>query len=218
MKPALLLLFATATRLLAMAGTDQLVGEYDPIQPNPQWPKGLHAVLLDPARKVGWASWFSELPNDAQQYAFAVRTNTDAQRLIDTLAKVETRQRVVILDPGRGPRGCGNWQANAAGREWGAVLWFGNQAILAEWFKRLPVRQDGQRHFGDSVITKAPEAAPPTLTLYLGTAILDPATLKIPAGITLEIHQSSSWPGHDYEKAVEKLAALAATQKSSSKK
>ncbi len=218
MKPVLLLLLATATHLLAMAGTDQLVGEYDPIPPRPDWPKGLHEVLLDPARKVGWNSWFSECPNDLQEYAFAVRTNADAQRLIDTLAKVEAPRRIVVLDPGRGPHGLGNWQANAAGREWGAVLCFGNQAILVEWFKRLPIRPDGQRHFGDSVVTKAPEPAPPTLTLYLGTATLDPAALKIPAGITLEIHKSSSWPGHDYAEAVEKLTTLATTRGSSSKK
>jgi hypothetical protein len=212
-RPLLLLLFAGVARLLAMAGTDQLVGEYDAIQKRDHWAKGIHELLLDPARKVGWQSWFTELPNDIEQYAFAVRTTADAQRLIDLLAKVQTASRVVVLDPGHGPRGLGGWHPKAQGREWGAQISFGNEAILRRWFENLRPDRDGKKRFGNSVVERAPAPAPPTLTVYLGTANIDPAALTFPKGISVEIKKSSQWPGRDYEKQVEKLEALAASRK-----
>jgi hypothetical protein len=212
MKTLLLLILAGAARVLAMSGTDQLVGEYDPIEKRPHWPKGVYQLLLDPARKVGWKSWFSECPNDVEQYAFAARTTADAQRLIDALAKVDTKRRVVVLDPGHGPKGLGQWQPRAKGREWGAQLSFGNDAALRRWYERLKIGKDGHRHFGVSVLEKAPEAMPPTITFYLGTATIDPAALGIPKNISVEIRKSSQWPGRDYERQVEKLQALEAAR------
>src|SRR5262245_11253318 len=153
-----LILLAGVAGLMAMSGTDRLVGEYDVIQKRPEWAKGVYELLLDPSRKVGWQSWFSECPNDMEQYAFAVRTNADAQRLIDALAKVETKRRVVVLNAGRGPRGLGDWQDKAEGREWGAELAFGNDAVLKQWFQRIRPDKDGKRRFGPQVIEKAPEA------------------------------------------------------------
>jgi hypothetical protein len=208
----LAMLLAGTARLLAWAGTDQLVGEYDAIQKRDHWAKGIHELLLDPSRKVGWQSWFTELPNDLEQYAFAVRTTADAQRLINLLAKVEAGNRTVVLDPGRGPRGLGNWQDKAEGREWGAELSFGNEATLRRWFDRLRPDPDGKKRFGKSVVESAPRPAPPTLTLHLGTASIDPAALAFPRNVTVEIRKSSQWPGRDYEQQVEKLNALAASR------
>jgi len=218
MKPLLFLLFASATPVLAMSGTDQLVGEYAPIeQAKPGWAKGLYEMLLDPARKVGWCSWFSECPNDLEQYAFAVRTTADAQRLLNALAKVEGPQRLVELDPGRGPRGLGDWQPKAEGREWGAVLMVGNERVLLEWYGRLKTNAEGKKQFGAQVFEKPPQACPPTLRLYLGTATIDPAALVIPKGVTVRVIDSSSWPGKDYEKMVETLKALQTAQKTEKK-
>ena len=211
MKTLLFLLLVGAVALRAMSGTDRLVGEYDAIEAKPGWPAGLLALLQDPARKVGWNSWFSECPNDLEQYAFAVRTTADAQRLLEALGKVEGTKRTVVLDPGRGPRGYGEWQQNAEGREWGAVLMFGNEGVLQKWFQRLPVGADGKRHFGVHTYEKAPTASPPILTIYLGTASVEPAALVVPKGVTLVVAKTSSWPGKDYEKMVEKLAAFAET-------
>ncbi len=217
MKALLLLFFAAATRVLAMAGTDQLVGEYEPIEKKQGWPAGMFEVLLDPARKVGWHPWFSECPNDVEFYAFAVRTTADAQRLIDLLAKVKTGQRMVVLDPGHGPRGLGEWRPNAQGREWGAQLSFGNPQVLKQWYERLPVGKDGKRRFGVHVYDKEPNAATPTLTIYLGTANMEPAELKIPKGVVAGGIPSSNWPGRDYEKQVEKLKAWEAARKNAGK-
>jgi hypothetical protein len=208
MHRSLLLLLAAATRVLAAAGTDPLVGEYGVIEKRPDWPKGMYEMLLDPSRKVGWNSWFSECPNDLSQYAFAARTNADAQRLIDALAKVEAKRRVVVLNPGRGPHGLGDWGPKAEGREWGAEVAFGNAAVLKRWFEWIAPDKDGKRRFGSQVIAGPPEPCPPTLTIYLGTANIEPADLVIPKGVMLEIQTSSPWPGKDYEKQVEKLKAL----------
>lgn len=214
----LAMLLAGTARLLAMAGTDQLVGEYDPIQKNDQWAKGIHELLLDPSRKVGWRSWFTELPNDMEQYAFAVRTTADAQRLIDLLARVQTDRRLVVLDPGHGPRGLGHWNPKAEGREWGAQLSFGNEAILRRWFDNLKADPDGKKRFGKTVMETLHPAAPPTLSIYLGTATVDPAALTFPRNVTVEIKTSSQWPGRDYEQQVEKLNALAASRTPKAKK
>jgi hypothetical protein len=208
----LTMLLAGSARLLAMAGTDQLIGEYDAIQKRDHWAKGIHELLLDPSRKVGWQSWFTELPNDLEQYAFAVRTTADAQRLIDLLANVEAAQRLVVLDPGRGPRGLGDWRDKAHGREWGAELSFGDPAALRHWFNQLHVDPDGKRRFGKMIMEAAPAAAPPTLTIHLGTANVDPGALKFPKNVSVEIRKSSQWPGRDYEEQVEKLNALAASR------
>ena len=201
MKGALLGLFASTAMALGMAGTDQLVGEYEPIKERPGWPEGIHAMLLDPARKVGWTSWFSELPNDCEQYAFAVRTTGDAQRLINALAKVAGPKRRVTFNPGRGPRGLGDFRPAAKGREWGAVLRFSNSNTVAQW-KAANAGRDAK--------LGALLEAPTVLEIFLGTANVDPLALKIPAELTVGTMDQSPFPGRDYPAQVQKVKDLKA--------
>src|SRR5688500_17588001 len=101
MKHAVLSWFGFVVSALAWSGTDQLVGEYEALQERSGWPEGIKEVLMDPARKVGWSSWFSELPNDSEQYAFAVRTTKDLQRLLDAFAKIKDPKKRFAINPGR---------------------------------------------------------------------------------------------------------------------
>ena len=196
MKGALLSLLASTAMAFGMAGTDQLVGEYEPIKERPGWPEGVHAMLLDPARKVGWSSWFSGLPNDHERYAFAVRTTADAQRLINALAKVAGPNRRVTFNPGRGPRGLGDFRPAAKGREWGAVLSFSNRNAVAQWNASGKQRQG---KIGPLTV------GPTVLEIYLGTADIDPLALKIPAGLTVGTMDESPFPGRDYPAQVQKV-------------
>jgi hypothetical protein len=195
MKHALLTWLASAATALSMAGTDQLVGEYEPIEERPGWPKGVHEVLLDPTRKVGWRSWFSELPNDGEQYAFAVRTTRDLQRLLDAFAKVDDPKKRFAINPGRGPRGLGDWRPTAKGREWAAVLGFSNRDLVAKYNQRELQRGEPIVHQG----------SPTTLTVYLGSANIDLFSLQLPDKVTIVTAESSPVQGAEYSAQVEKI-------------
>jgi hypothetical protein len=179
----------------AMSGTDQLVGEYDPIQERLGWPKGVLELLQDPTRKVGWNSWFSGQPNDIEHYTFAVRTTQDVQRLIDAFAKIDDRRKRLAFHPGRGPRGLGDFRFNAKGREWGAVLSVSNRDAVAR--ANAPDVQAGKPAVYMS--------SPTVLDIHLGTADINLAELRIPKDLTLAVAESSPIQGKAYPEQVRKI-------------
>jgi hypothetical protein len=203
MKRALLagLVWVTmAVAAAAMSGTDPLVGEYDPIEERLGWPKGVLELLQDPTRKVGWKSWFSGLQNDVENYAFSVRTTSDAQRLIDAFAKIDDRKKRVAFLPGRGPRGLGDFRLNAKGREWGAVLSVSNRDAVA-------------RANAEDVRAGKPAvymASPTVLSIHLGTADVRLEELRIPKDLTLSVAESSPAQGKAYPEQVRQIQAFKA--------
>src|SRR5687767_2304735 len=198
MKRALLAFVASialAAATAAMPGTEQLVGEYDPIQERLGWPKGVFDLLQDPTRKVGWNFWFSGQPNDVEHYAFAVRTTQDVQRLIDAFAKIDDRRKRLAFHPGRGPRGLGDFRFNAKGREWGAVLSVSNRDAVAR--ANAPDVQAGKPAVYMS--------SPTVLDIHLGTADINLAELRIPKDLTLAVAESSPIQGKAYPEQVRKI-------------
>jgi len=193
--PALLASAAMVVAVAAMSGTDQLVGEYDPIQERQGWPKGVLELLQDPTRKVGWNSWFSGQPNDIEHYAFAVRTTRDAQRLIDAFSRIDDQRKRVAFHPGRGPRGLGDFRFNAKGREWGAVLSVSNRDAVAR--ANAPDVQAGKLAVYMS--------SPTVLSIHLGTADVNLAELRIPKDLTLSVMESSPIQGKAYPEQVRKI-------------
>jgi hypothetical protein len=198
MKRAVFAVLASASMVAAaaaMSGTDQLVGEYDPIQEQPGWPRGVLELLQDPTRKVGWNSWFSGQPNDVEHYAFAVRTTQDVQRLLDAFARIDDRRKRVAFDPGRGPRGLGSILFAAKGREWGAVLSVSNRDAVA----RANVK-DVQA--GKPAVYMS---SPTVLSIHLGTADVNLTELRIPKDLTLSVAESSPIQGKAYPEQVRKI-------------
>ena len=200
MKRALLALLASVALAAAMSGTDQLVGEYDPIEERPGWPKGVLELLQDPARKVGWNSWFSELPNDLERYAFAVRTTRDVQRLIDAFARIDDPKKRVAFHPGRGPRGLGDFRPNAKGREWGAVLSVSNRDAIAR-ANAADVKAGKQAVY---------MASSTVLDIHMGAVDLNLEELRIPKDLTLSLTEGSPLQGKDYQAQVRKIQAFKA--------
>jgi hypothetical protein len=191
---------AMVVAVAAMSGTDQLVGEYDPIEERLGWPKGVFELLQDPTRKVGWKSWFSGQQNDTENYVFAVRTTQDVQRLIDAFAKIDDRKKRVAFHPGRGPRGLGDFRFNAKGREWGAVLSVSNRDEVAR--ANAEDVRDGKPAIYMS--------GPTVLSIHLGTADVRLEELRIPKDLTLSVTESSPVQGKAYPEQVRQIQAFKA--------
>src|SRR5262245_22020286 len=88
-----LILFA-ASNLMAAGGTNTIATKGQSVTVSTAWPEGVDAIVNDPTRTSGWNSWFSEWPNDVNQYAFEITTIDDLNRLIEKLSatKSEVRQ------------------------------------------------------------------------------------------------------------------------------
>ena len=71
------------------------------------WPEGVVELVNDRCRTEGWNSWFTEWPNDVNQYGYAVESTADVNRLIGKLAKVESDVLQVHLSFLKEPRGLG---------------------------------------------------------------------------------------------------------------
>lgn len=59
---------------LAAGGTDIVATKSQPAHVAAAWPEGAGELVNDPARTTGWNSWFTEWPNDVNQYGFDIRT------------------------------------------------------------------------------------------------------------------------------------------------
>jgi hypothetical protein len=70
------------TDLLAAGGTSIVASPGQPASVSTGWPEGVGELVNDPARTTGWNSWFTEWPNDVNQYAFEIKTMGDLNRLI----------------------------------------------------------------------------------------------------------------------------------------
>ena len=59
------------------------------------WPKGVGGIVNDDTRTTGWNSFFSEWPNDVQQFAMEVASMDDVNRLVTKLAAVECEEKII---------------------------------------------------------------------------------------------------------------------------
>src|SRR6476620_11318347 len=75
----------------AIAGFSPVASEGQKVEENLQWPAKMIDVVNDPARTVGWNSWFSECPNDVNHYAFVAKSTDDLNRVLKKLAGVDAK-------------------------------------------------------------------------------------------------------------------------------
>lgn len=173
-----LILLATSS-LFAAGGTDVIATKGQPVAESPTWPAGVAAIINDPTRTTGWKDWFSEWPNDVNQYAFEIASTDDLNRLLEKLAATKAEVRQVRLSFLKEPDGLG-WVTSAPkGNNIAAVFSLGDQTRIDEWYKRV------RKPFGKMEFTAAPVAVPPTLTIFVQNKAVNLEQLKIPKGINV---------------------------------
>jgi hypothetical protein len=170
----------------AIAGFSPVAAQGQPLEDNGQWPAKMVDVLNDPARTVGWNFWFSECPNDVNNYAFVAKSTDDLNRILKKLAAVDGKGMTVVLALGK-EFPVGNFAFLKKGNNAAAVLAFGNQATINQWYVHLkePKGEPGVKKFGVNRYTEPPKAMSPTLTIYVENPTVDIEKLSIPAALTV---------------------------------
>lgn len=190
---------------LGIAGYSSVASEGRAVEEELGWPAKIVDLVNDPARTVGWNFWFSECPNDVNHYAFAAKNTDDLNRLIEKLAATKDKGTAVTLALGK-EFPAGGFSFLKPGNGIPAVLAFGNQVRLNEWYSHLKEVEPGVRQFGIHRYTEAPKAMPPSLTIYVEHPAVDLAKLEIPA--ELQVVANLSKEDREQRKNDEALKAI----------
>lgn len=169
----------TGGELLAAGGTSVIASKGQPAYVSEDWPEGVGEIVNDPARTFGWNSWFTEWPNDVNQYAFETATSDDLNRLIAKLAATKSELRQIRLCTLKEPNGLGWVSRVPEGNKIPVIFSVGNQAQIDRWYERV------RKPFGVIEFTAAPVAIPPTLTIFVQNERVKLDELKIPEGISV---------------------------------
>ncbi len=165
--------------LLAAGGTSVIASKGQPAHVSEGWPEGVGEIVNDPARTFGLNSWFTEWPNDVNQYAFEITSTDDLNRLIGKLAAVKSELRQIRLCTLKEPNGLGWVTKVPEGNKIPVIFSVGNQAQIDRWYERV------RKPFGVIEFTAAPVAIPPTLTIFVQNERVKLDELKIPDGISV---------------------------------
>lgn len=183
----------------AMGGTDIIARPGKPVSKEVvqafKWPAGTWEILNDSKRTTGWRSWVNEFTGPST-YGYAVKTQAEAQSLIDRFARIQSDRLIIRLAPGDGARVPGISKTETAC----VTFSIGDQKATNRAFKRiqevkLQNRLDGLSEPGDRLIEKLsfivdtqklPAALPPTLTLYINNELLKLDEFRIPPSIQID--------------------------------
>jgi hypothetical protein len=166
-------------QLFAAGGTTSVATKGNPAAVSADWPAGVGEIVNDPARTSGWNSWFTEWPNDVNQYGFEIATNDDLIRLIHKLASVKSEVRQIRLSHLKEPQTLGWVTSLPKGNNIAVIFSIGDQSRIDEWYKHV------RKPFGTMEFLAAPVAVPPTLTIFVQNDAINLETLQIPKGITV---------------------------------
>ena len=173
--------FSATDQLLAGGGTSVVAIKGRATFVSPTWPEGVGELVNDPLRTSGWNSWFTEWPNDVNQYAFEIKSTDDLNRLITRLAAIKTDLRQIQLSHLKEPNGLGWVTRVPEGNGIPVIFSIGDQARIDEWYKHV------RKPFGVMEFTAAPVAVPPTLTIFVQNDSVKLKELKIPEGIDVSM-------------------------------
>ena len=165
--------------LFAAGGTSIVATAGAPAFVSPSWPDKVGELVNDPARTTGWNSWFTEWPNDVNQYGFQIATMDDVNRLVEKLAAVKAPVRQIRLSPLKEPEGLGWVTRLPKDNRIAVVFSIGDQVRIDEWYKHV------RKPFGVMEFLAAPVAVPPTLTIFVQNDVVNLDKLRIPAGILI---------------------------------
>jgi hypothetical protein len=172
--------FVAPAALLAAAGTDGVATKGSPTPVSASWPVGTAELVNHPLRADGWNSWFTEWPNDVNQYSYDVNSTDDVNKLIEKLAAIKSDLRQIRLCYLKEPQALGWVTRLPEGNKIAVMLSVGDQGRIDQWYK------DVRKPFGVMEFTAAPIAVPPTLTIFVQNDAMKLDDLKIPDGITVE--------------------------------
>jgi hypothetical protein len=167
-------------RVSAAGGTMIVAQKGQPAHISASWPDGVGEIVNDPCRTKGLNSWFSEWPNDVNQYLYEVKTIEDVNRLIQKLAAVKTDLKQLRLSHLKEPRGLGWVTSLPEGNDTSVVFSIGDQSRIDQWFGHV------RKPFGKMEFLAVPVAVPPTITIFVQNNVIDLDGLRIPDGIVVE--------------------------------
>ncbi len=173
------LILGSTTTSFAAGGTSVVASKGQSAYVSKGWPEGAGELANDPARTTGWNDWFSEWPNDVNQYAMEVQSMEDINRLIEKLAAVKAELKQVRLCPLPEPKGLGWVSSVPPGNNIPVMFSIGDQTRMDQWYANV------RKPFGVIEFEDCPVAVPPTLTLFVQNPVIDLSKLKIPAGVTV---------------------------------
>lgn len=177
----LLIVFSLSKPLLGHGGTSVVATKGQPAYVSPHWPDGVGELVNDSSRTSGWNSWFSEWPNDVNQYAYEIQSTEELNRLITKLAAVKADLLQIRLTYLKEPRGLGWVTQIPEGNNIPVIFSIGDQARIDQWYKNV------RKPFGVMEFTAAPVAVPPTLTVFVQNESVKLKELKIPKGISVSM-------------------------------
>lgn len=173
----LALVVASSSQALAAGGTAIVATKGESAYVQETWPKGVAEIVNDPVRTTGWNDWFSEWPNDVNQYALEAQSVEDVNRLIAKLAAVKSDLKVIRLCAMKEPGGFGWLTSLPEGNQIPVMFSIGDQTRLDQWYAHV------RKPFGVMEFEACPIAVPPTLTLFVQNPIIDLQRLVIPKEI-----------------------------------
>lgn len=173
--------FSVTDQLLAAGGTSVVATKGRATYVSTTWPEGVGELANDPLRTSGWNSWFTEWPNDVNQYAFEIKSTDDLNRVIARLVAIKTDLRQIRLSHLTEPNGLGWVTRLPEGNGIPVIFSIGDQARIDEWYKHV------RKPFGVMEFTAAPVAVPPTLTIFVQNESVKLKELKIPEGIDVSM-------------------------------
>ena len=134
------ILAVAASRVCAVGGTAIIATKGQPAPVSAGWPQGTAAIVNDPGRTTGWNDWFSEWPNDVNQYAFEIKNVADVNRLIEKLAAIKSDLREVRLSYLSEPSGLGWVTHLPKGNGFPVIFSVGDQGRINDWYKTVASR------------------------------------------------------------------------------
>ncbi len=168
---------SVADHSFAAGGTWIVAKKGQPAHASPSWLEGASELVNAASRTSGWNSWFSQWPNDGNQYAFEIKSTGDLNLLIEKLAVIKSDLRQIRLSHLKEPKGLGWVTRVPEGNGIPVIFSIGDQARIDEWFKRV------RKPFGVMEFTATPEAVPPTLTIFVQNKVVKLDELIIPEDI-----------------------------------
>lgn len=171
----------SATELLAAGGTAVVATKGRAAYVPPTWPEGVGELVNDPLRTSGWNSWFTQWPNDVNQYAFEVKSTGELNRLITRLAATKADKRQIRLSHLKEPNGLGWVTRVPEGNGIPVIFSIGDQARIDDWYKHV------RKRFGRMEFITTPVAVPPTLTIFVQSESVKLKELRIPEGIDVSM-------------------------------
>jgi len=169
--------FSATTPTFAAGGTSTVASKGNAAYVSADWAEGVGELVNDESRTTGWNPWFTEWPNDVNQYAFEIQSRDDLNRLITKLAAIKSDLRQIRLSYLKEPKGLGWVTRVPEGNGIPVIFSIGNQSRIDEWYEQL------RQPFGVMEFTAAPVAVPPTLTIFVQNEAVTLKDLSIPESI-----------------------------------